>query len=153
MKQRVNYRVVAPEAFKTLLGFEEYVKTTGFDYKLVELVKIRVSQINGCAFCLDMHTIDTRAHGETEQRIYCLPAWRESPFYSDQERVALELAEAVTLISANGVSDELYQKVRAHFSEKEFVDLIMVIIAINSWNRIAISSNAVPGNYKPVLQK
>ncbi|MGC5326140.1 carboxymuconolactone decarboxylase family protein [Brevibacillus sp. SYSU BS000544] len=153
MKQRVNYTAVAPEAFKALLGVEEYVRKTGLDYKMIELVKIRVSQINGCAYCLDMHTIDTRAHGETEQRIYCLPAWRESPFYTDQERAALEMAEAVTLISTNGVSDELYQKVREQFSEKEFIDLLMAIIAINSWNRLAISSNAIPGNYKPALKK
>lgn len=153
MKQRVNYSAVAPDAFKALLGVEEYVRKTGLDYKLIELVKIRVSQINGCAYCLDMHTIDTRAHGETEQRIYCLPAWRESPFYTDQERAALEMAEAVTLISTKGVSDELYQKVREQFSEKEFIDLLMAIIAINSWNRLAISTNAIPGNYKPALQK
>ncbi|HUC93484.1 MAG TPA: carboxymuconolactone decarboxylase family protein [Paenibacillus sp.] len=129
------------------------VAPEGFDKKLVALIQIRASQINGCAYCLDMHTKDARAIGETEQRIYCLNAWREAPFYSEPERAALELTEAMTLISAKGVPDELYQRVRQHFDEKQCIDLVILIIAINGWNRLAISMNNVPGNYKPTLHQ
>lgn len=148
MKQRINYYAVAPEAFQIMLKFEEYAKTTGFDKKLIELIKMRTSQINGCAYCLDMHTKDARYIGETEQRIYLLSAWREAPFYTDEERAALELTEAVTLISQNGVPDELYDRVRKHFDEKQFVDLVVLINTINSWNRLAITMRNVPGSYK-----
>lgn len=102
------------EVYQLMSQFEKYMKTTEIDHKLIELMKIRASQINGCAFCLDMHTKDARANGETEQRIYCLSAWRETPFYQESERVALELTEAVTTISANGVPDDLYERVRLH---------------------------------------
>lgn len=149
MKQRVNYYSVAPEAFKLMRKFEEYAKTTGFDPKLIELIKLRASQINGCAFCLDMHSKDARHIGETEQRIYLLNAWREAPFYSDEERAVLGLTEAVTEISLDGVSDELYEIVRTYFDEKQYVDLIILINTINSWNRLSISMNAVPGSYQP----
>jgi|SRR5579875_1718753 len=144
---------VAPEPLKIMMQFEAYAKTTGFEPKLIELVKIRASQINGCAFCLDMHTKDARAIGETEQRIYCLNAWRESPFYTDEERAALELTEAVTLISTNRVPDNLYERVREHFSEKQYVDLIFIINTINSWNRLSIALNNVPGAYQPAEKK
>ena len=153
VKQRVDYVKTAPEAFQIMLKFEEYAKTTGFDRKLVELIKIRASQLNGCAYCLDMHTKDTRAIGETEQRIYLLNAWREAPFYSEAERAALELTEAVTLISAGGVSDELYERVRAHFDEKQYVDLIILINTINCWNRLSISMANVPGSYQPAVKQ
>ncbi|MCH1627019.1 carboxymuconolactone decarboxylase family protein [Ferdinandcohnia quinoae] len=153
MEQRINYMKVAPEAFQLMLKFEEYSKTTGFDKKLIELIKIRASQINGCAYCLDMHTKDARAIGETEQRIYLLNAWREAPFYNDEERVALELTETVTSISVNGVPDDLYQRVREHFNEKQYVDLIILINTINSWNRLSISMNNIPGSYKPTVKK
>lgn len=149
MKQRINAFQVAPEAYKIMSQFEAYAKTTGFDRKLIELVKIRASQINGCAYCLDMHTKDARAIGESEQRIYCLNAWRESPFYSDAERAALELTEAVTLIASSGVPDELYQRVRQHFDETQYVNLIIMINTINSWNRLSISMGNVPGDYQP----
>lgn len=149
MKQRVNYVSVAPEAFKLMRNFEEYAKTTGFDPKLVELIKLRASQINGCAYCLDMHSKDARYIGETEQRIYLLNAWREAPFYSDEERAVLALTEAVTDISLEGVPDELYDHVRVYFDEKQFVDLIILINAINCWNRLAISMRSVPGRYQP----
>lgn len=149
MKQRINHMQAAPEAFKLMLQCEEYKKTTGFDEKLIELIKIRASQINGCAFCLDMHTKDARAIGETEQRIYCLNAWRESPFYSEAERAALDLTEAVTTISVNGVPDELYERVREYFDEKQFVDLVFLINTINGWNRLSISVHNIPGSYKP----
>lgn len=149
MKQRINYLQTNLEFFQLLRQLEEYKKTTGFDSKLIELVKIRASQVNGCAYCLDMHTKDARAIGESEQRIYCLNAWRESPFYSDEERAALELTEAVTVISAHGVPDDLYERVRLHFDEKQYMDLVAIIITINSWNRLAISAGSVPGSYQP----
>lgn len=149
MQQRVNYMEIAPEAFKLMRQFEVYAKTTGFDPKLMELIKIRASQINGCAFCLDMHTKDARHIGETEQRIYLLNAWREAPFYSDEERAVLELTEAVTDISLNGVPDELYELVHEYFDEKQYIDLIVLINTINSWNRLSIAINNVPGSYQP----
>lgn len=149
MEQRLNYAEIAPEAFKIMLEFEEYAKTVDLDIRLIELIKIRASQINGCAFCLDMHTKDARSLGESEQRIYCLNAWRESPFYTEAERAALELTEAVTQISQNNVSDELYERVREHFDEKQYVDLIIIINTINSWNRLAIATKATPGRYEP----
>jgi AhpD family alkylhydroperoxidase len=149
MESRINTAKVAPEPYQIMLQFGAYAKKAGFDPKLVELIKIRASQINGCAFCLDMHTKDARAIGETEQRIYCLNAWRESPFYSDAERAALALTEAVTLISTARVPDELYENVRKHFDEKQFVDLVFIINTINSWNRLQIATNALPGVYQP----
>ena len=149
MEARLNYRIAEPDAMRAMMALESYTKSTGLDKKLVELMKIRASQLNGCAFCLDMHTIDARANGESEQRIYCLSAWRESPFYTDAERAALELTEAVTLISEQGVSDEIYGNIRLHFSEAEFVQLVMVINTINAWNRLSIATRAVPGNYQP----
>ncbi|MGG0791691.1 MULTISPECIES: carboxymuconolactone decarboxylase family protein [Bacillaceae] len=153
MEQRINYMKTNREVVKLMMELEEYKKTTGIDSKLIELIKIRASQINGCAYCLDMHTKDARAMGETEQRIYCLSAWRESPFYSEPERAALELTEAVTAISANGVPDELYERVRLHFDEKQYIDLVTIIITINGWNRLAISAKSIPGHYKSVMQK
>ncbi|MGE1101509.1 carboxymuconolactone decarboxylase family protein [Peribacillus simplex] len=153
MEQRINYMKTNREVVKLMMELEEYKKTTEIDSKLIELIKIRASQINGCAYCLDMHTKDARAMGETEQRIYCLSAWRESPFYSEPERAVLELTEAVTAISANGVPDELYERVRLHFDEKQYIDLVTIIITINGWNRLAISAKNIPGHYQPVMQK
>jgi len=149
MQPRINGYNVAPEAYGIMIKFEGYAKTTGFDRKLIELIKMRASQINGCAYCLDMHTKDARHIGETEQRIYLLNAWREAPFYTDEERAVLELTEAVTLISKGGVSDDLYNRVREHFNEKQYVDLIILINTINSWNRLSISMTNVPGDYQP----
>ncbi len=149
MEQRVNYVSVAPEAFKLMRNFEAYAKTMGFDPKLIELIKLRASQINGCAYCLDMHSKDARHIGETEQRIYLLSAWREVPFYTDEERAVLALTEAVTDISLEGVPDELYDHVRTYFDEKQYVDLVILINTINSWNRLSISMGSVPGNYQP----
>ncbi|MFC5650700.1 carboxymuconolactone decarboxylase family protein [Paenibacillus solisilvae] len=153
MEMRLNYIKVQPEAFQTLLKLEGYVKKSGLDHKLWELIKIRASQINGCAYCLDMHTKDARATGETEQRLYMLSAWREAPFYTEAERAAIALTEAVTKISDAGVPQELYEQVRKHFDEGQFVDLIMAINAINCWNRIAISTGMVPGEYQPAARK
>jgi len=139
MEQRINYYEIAPEALNIMLEMEKYTKTTAIERKLRELIKIRASQINGCAYCLNMHTIDARKMGETEQRIYCVSAWRECDFYTDAEKVALELAEHLTLVSAMRVPDDIYNRVREHFSDKEYVDLVIMINQINSWNRLSIS--------------
>ncbi|MED1801112.1 carboxymuconolactone decarboxylase family protein [Brevibacillus porteri] len=140
MQARFNHRAANPEAYQTMLKLENFVNESGLDKKLIELIKIRASQINGCAFCMDMHTQDARKLGETEQRIYLLSLWRESAVYTEAERTVLALTEAVTVITANGVSEELYQQVREHFDENQYVALIMAINTINSWNRIAIST-------------
>ena len=149
MEPRIDYYNIAPEAVKAILGVENYVRSTGLEKSLLELVRTRASQINGCAYCLDMHTKDARAAGETEQRLYALPAWRETPFYTDRERAALAWTEAVTLVSEGNVPDDVYNEVRAQFEEKEIVQLTLAVIAINSWNRLAISMRAVPGTYEP----
>lgn len=149
MKERLNYAEIAPDALKAMLGLEKYVAGSGLERPLYELVKTRASQINGCAYCLDMHTKDARKAGETEQRLYALSAWRKTPFYTERERAALEWTETLTLISENDVPDSLYDSVRKHFDEKEIVALTMAIIAINGWNRLAIGFRTVPGTYKP----
>jgi len=131
-----------------LLGLQREVETSGLEHSTLELVKIRASQINGCAYCLDMHTKDARALGETEQRIYALSAWRETPFFSDRERAALEWTEAVTRISVDQVPDSVFEAVRPHFQEAELVALTFAIATINAWNRLAISFRSVPGSYK-----
>lgn len=143
MKPRMNYYKAAPDTIKALMALETQVQSTGLEKSLIELVKIRASQINGCAFCINMHTEDARKRGETEARIYLLDAWRESPLYSDRERAALAWTEAVTLISQTRAPDEVYEQVRAQFSEEETVNLTMLIATINAWNRIAISFRAV----------
>lgn len=147
MKARLNYSEVAPNAIKGMLELEKYVHGSGLERPLYELVKTRASQINGCAYCIDMHTKDARKAGETEQRLYALNAWRETPFYSERERAALAWTEALTLISENDVPESLYNDTREYFNEAEIVTLTMAIIAINGWNRLAISFRAVPGSY------
>ncbi|SFJ40990.1 alkylhydroperoxidase AhpD family core domain-containing protein [Paenibacillus sp. UNC496MF] len=144
MKVRFNYTEASPGAFQTMLKLEGFNKTSGLDAKLYELIKIRASQINGCAFCINMHTKEARKLGETEQRIYLLNAWREAPFYTDKERAVLELTEAVTRISEQGVPQDVYEKVRAHVDEAEYVAIIMAINTINAWNRLAISTGMFP---------
>ena len=136
---------------KAMLALQKEVESTGLERSLMELMKIRASQINGCAYCIDMHTKDARALGETEQRIYALAAWRETPFYTDRERAALEWTEALTLISTSHVPDEVYEEVRKHFSESETVALSFVLVAINGWNRLAISLRAPVGTYRSQL--
>jgi AhpD family alkylhydroperoxidase len=135
--------------YHALLGLERYVRTCGLEPKLIHLVKVRASQINGCAYCIDMHTKDARAGGETEQRLYALSAWRETPFFTDRERAALAWTEAVTRVADTHVPDEVFEAVRPHFTEKELVDLTWAVATINAWNRIAISFRAVPGEYQP----
>ena len=144
MKPRMNFYQAAPDTIKALSALETQIQSTGLEKSLIELVKIRASQINGCAYCINMHTSDARKHGETEQRLYLLNAWHEAPVYSERERAALAWTEAVTLIADTHAPDDLYQDVRKHFSEAETVNLTMLIATINAWNRLAISFRAVP---------
>ncbi|GMK40823.1 alkyl hydroperoxide reductase AhpD [Paenibacillus sp. CCS19] len=144
MNIRFDHTKANPGAMQTMLKLEGFIQTAGLDPILYELIKIRASQINGCAFCLDMHTRETRKMGETEQRIALVSVWRESPVYTDKEKVVLELTEAVTRISEQGVPQDLYDRVRAHVDEAEYVTIIMAINTINAWNRIAISTGMFP---------
>lgn len=153
MQQRLEYDKAAPEAFKAMIGLEAYLKKCGLESSLLELIKLRASQINGCAYCIDMHTKDARANGESEQRLYALNAWRETPFYTDRERAALAWTEAVTLISDGHAPNDVFEEARNYFADKELVDLTLAIIAINGWNRLAIAFRAVPGTYKPATAK
>lgn len=138
MEQRLDAYKIAPAAYKALVGVETYIQTSGLEHSLVELVRMRASQINGCAFCLDMHSKDARRNGETEQRLYLLNAWQESPLYSPRERAALAWTEALTLVAETHAPDDVYAEVRAQFKDDELVNLTMLIGLINLWNRIAI---------------
>ena len=148
MSARLNYGAVAAGAQKAMLGLETYVRNSGLEKSLYELVKLRASYINGCAYCVDMHTKDARALGETEQRLYALPVWRETPFFTPRERAALAWCETVTLLAETGVPDEEYEAVRKHFTEEELVNLTMAIVVINGWNRLAVPFRTEPGSYK-----
>lgn len=149
MTQRIDYKTASPGAFAAMQGLERHVRQSGLEHTLLELVKTRVSQINGCAYCLDMHTKDARAAGETEQRLHLLPAWRETSVYSLRERAALAWAEALTLVAGHAVSDEVYAQARAQFDAKELVDLSLAVVAINGWNRLAVGFRSDVGNYQP----
>lgn len=150
VKMRIDYHdKFREEPLRAMLALEKHVHECGLEPKLLELVEMRASQINGCAHCIDMHSKDPRALGETELRLYALNAWRETPFYSERERSALKWREAVTLVSQTHVPDEMYEQVREHFSEKELLDLTFAVVAINSWNRLAVSLRAVPDRYQP----
>jgi AhpD family alkylhydroperoxidase len=150
VKSRLESQNVSPVAYQAMLALETSVRRfSKIEPALLELVKMRASQINGCAYCLDMHSKDARAQGETEQRLYALNAWRETPFFSDRERAALAWTEAVTLITEGHVTDAVYAKARQHFSEEELVHLSMSVVTINGWNRLAIAFRAVPGTYQP----
>jgi AhpD family alkylhydroperoxidase len=149
MSARIDYTKAAPGVARAMYGLQNYVNESGLEVSLLELVKTRASQINGCAYCIDMHTKDARANGESEQRLYGLSAWRETPYYTGRERAALAWTEALTLIAGNEVSDELYQQARQHFDEAELTNLTLAVIAINGWNRIAISFRAEVGTYQP----
>lgn len=138
-----------PDALKAMYGLERIARERGIDPKLLHLMKTRVSQINRCAYCIDMHTKDARSAGETEQRLYGLSAWQETPFYTPRERAALEWAEILTLIASHQVPDELYARAREHFSEEELAGLTLAVIAINGWNRLAIALRAEVGSYQP----
>jgi AhpD family alkylhydroperoxidase len=143
MKPRMNFYQAAPETIKALVAVETQITASGLEQSLIELVKTRASQINGCAYCINMHTEDARKHGETEQRLYLLNAWRESPLYTDRERAALAWTEALTLVSETHAPDADYEAVRAQFTDAELVNLTTLIGAINAWNRIAIGFRAV----------
>jgi AhpD family alkylhydroperoxidase len=149
METRFNAYAVAPEAYKAMVGLEHYLRHCGLEEGLLHLVKLRASQMNGCAYCLDMHWKDLRAIGEEEQRLYSLDAWRECPWYTDRERAALAWTEALTLLTEGHVPDAVYEEVRPHFTEKELADLTFALVTINGWNRLSIASRTPPGTYQP----
>ena len=149
MKPRMEYWKVAPAAFKAMSSLEAYLRESGLGKGLLHMVKLRASQMNGCAYCIDMHWKDARAAGESEQRLYGLDAWREAPYYTDRERAALEWTDALTNITDGHASDVVHDAVRVHFSEKELADLTWAIAAINAWNRVSIAFRSEPGKYKP----
>lgn len=146
---RIEYAKAAPEVLNAMMILERRVHTSGLEESLLDLVKLRASQINGCAYCIDMHSKDARARGETEQRLYELDAWREAPFYSARERAALAWTEAVTLVTNGHVPDEVYEEVRQQFTDRELSYLTLAIVAINGWNRLGIAFRAEPGKYRP----
>lgn len=149
MKERLDYGKLAPGAMKAMNGLQRYVDECGLEKSLLELVKLRASQINGCAYCVDMHSKDARAAGETEERLYSVVVWHETPFFTQRERAALAWTETVTLLSETHVPDEAFEAVSQHFTEKEVVDLTTAIALINAWNRFGVSFRDVPGVYQP----
>jgi AhpD family alkylhydroperoxidase len=148
MQARINYAQVDPDVLNTMFGLGKYMLKSGIEQSLLDLVVLRASQINHCAYCIDMHFKDAIASGETEQRLYSLDAWRETPYYSDRERAALEWTEALTLLTEGYVPDEVYEQARQQFSEAELVSLTMAVISINGWNRLNVSFRTVPGDYQ-----
>ena len=149
MERRLDYEKASPGAVEAMRGIGEYVKECGLEETLLELVKIKASQINGCAYCLDMHTKDARARGETEQRLYLVAAWREATVFTERERAALEWTEAITRIDQGRVPDDVYQSMPNYFTEKELVDLTLAIISINGYNRLNIAFRTIAGSYQP----
>lgn len=149
MNVRINYGKAAPGVYDAMDALDRYLQTCGLERSLNLLVQLRVSQINGCAYCLDMHWKDLRAINETEQRLYSLDAWRECPYYTDRERAALAWAEAVTVLTSGHASDAVYADVRPHFNDKELSDLTLAVAAINAWNRLSIAARLHPGTYQP----
>lgn len=152
MKARLDPRQAAPEAMEAMSHLHAYVRNCGLDHKLLELVKLRASQINGCAWCMDMHSKELRAAGEDEQRLYLLSAWRECPFYTERERAALAWTEALTLLTQNDVPDDVFALARSQFSEQDLVKLTLAIVAINGANRVNVAFRAVPGSYRPAIR-
>jgi AhpD family alkylhydroperoxidase len=153
MQARIDFRKASPQANKAIGELHAFVHRCGLEHGLLELVKLRASQINGCAHCIDMHTKQLRADGETEQRLYLLNAWQESPMYSDRERAALAWTEALTLVTDGHVPDQVYEQARAEFSEEELVNLTMAVVAINGANRLNIAFRTVPGSYQPTARR
>lgn len=149
MKARLDFRQASPDGAKAMTALHRFVHDCGLEHSLIELVKLRASQINGCAYCIDMHTKEMRADGDTEQRLYLLNAWREAPFYSERERAALAWVEAVTLLPNREVPDDVYDAARAQFTETELVNLTLAAVAINGANRINIAFRTIPGSYQP----
>ncbi len=152
MQSRIEYMEIAPGAMKTMYGLEKYLAACGLEPSLIDLIKLRASQINGCAYCIDMPMKDARVRGESEQRLYELDAWRETPFYTERELAALAWTEAVTLIASEHVPDEVYEQAREQFTEQELVNLTLALVAINGWNRFAISFRTAPGTYDSASQ-
>jgi AhpD family alkylhydroperoxidase len=146
---RIDWWNTAPDALKAMLGLQQYIRRSSLEPGLVKLVELRASLLNGCAYCVDMHTKDSRALGESEQRLYAVPVWRETPFFTERERAALAWTEVVTDVGRTGVPDSAYDDVRASFSESETVELTMVIVTINGWNRLSVSFRPEPGSYQP----
>jgi AhpD family alkylhydroperoxidase len=153
MQPRIPYNKFSPHALQAMFALERHLKNCGLEDKLLHLIKLRASQINGCAYCIDMHSKDARAGGDTEMRLYALNAWRETPFFTPRERAALAWTESLTLISENHAPDEIYDATLKEFSEQELVDLTYAIATINAWNRLAIAMRAVPGEYQPAERK
>lgn len=149
MEQRINAIEKGQGVLKAMFGLGKYLAQSSIEKKLLHLIEFRVSQINGCAYCLDMHSKDLRAAGESEQRLYVLDAWREAPFYTDWERAALAWAEAVTLVTEGHVPDEVYEEAKKQFSEQELIDLTFAVATINSWNRLNIAFRTEAGTYQP----
>jgi AhpD family alkylhydroperoxidase len=149
VKQRINYIHLSGNAYKSMLGIEQHLNQSSIETGFKHMLKLRASQINGCAYCIDMHWKDARAAGESEQRLYGWDAWEESPYYTDRERAALAYIESVTRVADTHVPDDVFDRVRSHFSEQEVVDLTWLAAAINAWNRVAISMRAEPGKYQP----
>lgn len=149
MNQRFHFGTASPGAYKAMIGLEQHLHACGLEERLIHLIKLRASQINGCAYCIDMHWKDLRATGESEQRLYMLDAWQESPFYTARERAALEWTEALTRITEGHIPDEVYERVKPHFTEQELADLSVAITTINAWNRLMVAARTVPGTYQP----
>ena len=152
MKARLDPRKASPDAMQAIGNLHAYVRDCGLDHRLLELVKLRASQINSCAWCMDMHTKELRAAGEDEQRLYLLSAWRECPFYSDRERAALAWTEALTLLTEGNVPDEVFEQARAQFSDDDLVKLTVAVVAINGANRINVAFRTVPGSYRAKIR-
>jgi len=150
MTKRIDIARTGQGAYRMMAALEQHVRASGLEHSLIHLVKLRASYINGCAYCVDMHSKDARAEGETEQRIFAIPVWKETPFFTPRERAALEWTETVTKISERGVPDDVFERARAQFTEEELVELTMAVITINGWNRVAISFAIEPGSYQRV---
>jgi AhpD family alkylhydroperoxidase len=153
MEARLDAMKASPAAYHAMLALEMFVRKSSLEPSLIELVKMRSSQINGCAYCIDMHSKDARAAGESEQRLYALNAWRETPFFTDRERAALAWTEAVTLVAKDHVPDAAFEEARRQFSDEELVNLTMAVVTINGWNRLSIAFRAVPGEYQPARKR
>lgn len=149
MMARIDHSKISPDALRAMLNLEQYVRSTGLEQSLLELVRLRTSYMNGCAWCVDMHTKDARAAGESEQRLYAVPVWRDTPFFTARERAALAWAEAVTALGHDGVPDEVFEEARKHFDERELVNLTMALVAINGWNRLNVAFRNEAGSYQP----
>ena len=153
MKPRIEFHKIGQKPIQLMLAIEGYLNGCGLDHGMLHLIKLRASQINGCAYCIDMHSKDARAAGESEQRLYALNAWEETPFFSERERAALQWTEALTLVADGHVPDAVFEAVRPHFTDDELVNLSLAISTINAWNRLSIAFRSVPGAYQPPVRK